>query len=286
MKINNKMKICVVGLGLIGGSYAMALTKKGYDVSAVTLEQSSVDYAVENGIIARGTTEVDPEIIGSSDIVIFALYPHVFTRWVKENQQYFKSGAVITDVTGVKGSVVYEIQDILREDVEFIAAHPMAGKEVYGVENSDDSIFREANYIVVPTDKNTAERIELCQSLGVELGFKDISVLAPDKHDEMIAFLSQLTHCIAVSLMCASDNPCLVHYTGDSFRDLTRIAKINDAMWSELFLENKDALLREMDRFRLSFDKLYDTIKNDDRNEMRAMMRISTGRRKYFDENK
>ena len=286
MKINNKMKICVVGLGLIGGSYAMALTKKGYDVSAITLEQSSVDYAVENGIIARGTTEVDPEIIGSSDIVIFALYPHVFTRWVKENQQYFKSGAVITDVTGVKGSVVYEIQDILRDDVEFIAAHPMAGKEVYGVENSDDSIFREANYIVVPTDKNTAERIELCQSLGEELGFKDISVLAPDKHDEMIAFLSQLTHCIAVSLMCASDNPCLVHYTGDSFRDLTRIAKINDAMWSELFLENKDALLREMDRFRLSFDKLYDTIKNDDRNEMRAMMRISTGRRKYFDENK
>ena len=276
----------MVGLGLIGGSYAMALTKKGYDVSAITLEQSSVDYAVENGIIARGTTEVDPEIIGSSDIVIFALYPHVFIRWVKENQQYFKSGSVITDVTGVKGSVVYEIQDILREDVEFIAAHPMAGKEVYGVENSDDSIFREANYIVVPTDKNTAERIELCQSLGVELGFKDISVLAPDKHDEMIAFLSQLTHCIAVSLMCASDNPCLVHYTGDSFRDLTRIAKINDAMWSELFLENKDALLREMDRFRISFDKLYDTIKNDDRNEMRAMMRISTGRRAYFDENK
>ena len=286
MKINNQMKICVVGLGLIGGSYAMALSKKGYDVSAVTLEQSSIDYAVENGIIKRGTTEVDPEMIGQADIVIFALYPHVFIKWVRENQQYFKRGAVITDVTGVKGSVVYEIQDMLRDDVEFIAAHPMAGKEVYGVENSDDAIFREANYIVVPTDKNTAERIELCQSLGKELGFRDISVLAPDKHDEMIAFLSQLTHCIAVSLMCASDNPCLVHYTGDSFRDLTRIAKINDAMWSELFLENKNALLREMERFRLSFDKLYNTIKNDDRDEMRAMMRISTGRRKYFDENR
>lgn len=286
MRINNQMKICVVGLGLIGGSYAMALSKKGYDVSAVTLEQSSIDYAVENGIIKRGTTEVDPEMIGQADIVIFALYPHVFIKWVRENQQYFKRGAVITDVTGVKGSVVYEIQDMLRDDVEFIAAHPMAGKEVYGVENSDDAIFREANYIVVPTDKNTAERIELCQSLGKELGFRDISVLAPDKHDEMIAFLSQLTHCIAVSLMCASDNPCLVHYTGDSFRDLTRIAKINDAMWSELFLENKNALLREMERFRLSFDKLYNTIKNDDRDEMRAMMRISTGRRKYFDENR
>ncbi len=286
MRITNEQKICVVGLGLIGGSYAMALSKKGYEVTAITREQSSIDYAVEKGIIKKGSTEVDPEIIGQADIVIFALYPHVFVEWIRENQQHFKSGSVITDVTGVKGSIVYEIQDMLREDVEFIAAHPMAGKEVYGVENSDDRIFSDANYIVVPTDKNTAERIELCQSLGEELGFRDISVLAPDKHDEMIAFLSQLTHCIAVSLMCASDNPCLVHYTGDSFRDLTRIAKINDAMWSELFLENKDALLREMDRFRLSFDKLYNTIKTDDRDEMRAMMRISTGRRAYFDGNK
>ncbi len=286
MRITNEQKVCVVGLGLIGGSYAMALSKKGYEVTAITREQSSIDFAVERGIIKKGSTEVDPEMIGNADIVIFALYPHVFVEWIRENQQYLKSGGVITDVTGVKGSIVYEIQDMLREDVEFIAAHPMAGKEVYGVENSDDRIFSDANYIVVPTDKNTAERIELCQSLGEELGFKDISVLAPDKHDEMIAFLSQLTHCIAVSLMCASDNPCLVHYTGDSFRDLTRIAKINDAMWSELFLENKDALLREMDRFRLSFDKLYNTIKTDDRDEMRAMMRISTGRRAYFDGNK
>ena len=285
MKINNKMKICIVGLGLIGGSYAMALTRKGYDVSAVTLEQSSIDYAVEKGIIARGTTEVDPKIIGEADIVIFALYPHVFTKWVKENQKCFKSGAVITDVTGVKGSVVYEIQSILREDVEFIAAHPMAGKEVYGVENSDDRIFHEANYIVVPTDKNTAERIELCQSLGEELGFKDISVLAPDKHDEMIAFLSQLTHCIAVSLMCASDNPCLVHYTGDSFRDLTRIAKINDAMWSELFMMNKEALLREMKLFEKKFASLRTMLEDGDVDGMREMMRQSTIRRAEFDKN-
>lgn len=286
MKLTKDKKICIVGLGLIGGSYAMALAKKGYYVSAITKDPKSIEFALEKGIIDKGSTEVDPEIIGEADIVVFALYPHVFVEWIRENQSLLKSGSVITDVTGVKGAIVYEIQDMLRDDVEFIAAHPMAGKEVYGVWNSDDKIFKEANYIVVPTDKNTAERIELCQSLGEELGFKDISVLAPDKHDEMIAFLSQLTHCIAVSLMCASDNPCLVHYTGDSFRDLTRIAKINDEMWSELFIDNKDALLREMDRFRLSFDKLYDTIKTDNVDEMRAMMRISTGRRAYFDENK
>ncbi len=286
MKLTNDKKVCIVGLGLIGGCYAMALSKKGYSVTAITKDEESIKYAMEKGMIVRGSTEVDGNIIGEADLVIFALYPHIFIKWVRENQHLFKSGCTITDVTGVKCSVVYEVQEILRDDVEFIAAHPMAGREVYGVWNSDDSIFKDANFIVVPTDKNTAEKIELCQSLGEELGFKDISVLSPEKHDEMIAFLSQLTHCIAVSLMCATDNPCLVHYTGDSFRDLTRIAKINDEMWSELFLENKDALLREMDRFRLSFDKLYDTIKTDNRDEMRAMMRISTGRRSYFDVNK
>ena len=172
---------------------------------------------------------------------------------------------------------------MLRKAVEFIAEHPMAGREVYGVENSDDRIFWGANYIVVPTEKNTEEAIELCCELGEVMGFYDVSVLSPEKHDEMIAFLSQLTHCIAVSLMCASDNPDLVRYTGDSFRDLTRIARINDEMWSELFLENKEALLLEMDRFKSSFDKMYKAVSEGDREGMREMMRLSTVRRGNFD---
>lgn len=190
---------------------------------------------------------------------------------------------MITDVTGVKCSIVYEIQSILRDDVEFIAAHPMAGREVYGVENSDDSIFLGANYIVVPTQKNTSEAIELCSSLGEILEFKTVTQLSPEKHDEMIAFLSQLTHCIAVSLMCANDSPGLEHYTGDSFRDLTRIARINDDMWSELFLSNREALLKEMESFMTSFNEMYDCIKNNERDRMREMMRCSTERRKRFD---
>ena len=214
--------------------------------------------------------------------MIFALYPHIFIKWVKENQQHFKSGAVLTDVTGVKGCVVDEIQGILRSDVEYIAAHPMAGKEVSGVENSDDAIFKGANYIVVPTEKNTQEAIELCSNLGELLGFAKVAVLSVEKHDKMIAFLSQLTHCIAISLMCSSDDPDLVQYTGDSFRDLTRIANINDEMWSELFLSNKDALLEQMDIYRETFDKLYNFINNDDRDGMRDMMQLSTKRRREF----
>ena len=186
-------------------------------------------------------------------------------------------------MTGVKSCIVYEIQEFLRKDVEFIAAHPMAGKEVYGVENADDRIFRKANYIVVPTSKNTSGAIELCRDLGKTLGFHDVSELSPEMHDEMIAYLSQLTHCIATTLMCCNDFRGLEHYTGDSFRDLTRIAKINDDMWSELFLLNREPLLREMDKFRRSFDELYTKLKNGDREGMREMMRTSTARRARFD---
>jgi len=283
MKIDVSKKILIVGLGLLGGSYGMALKRKGYHVSAITLEQKSIDYAIEHNIIDDGTTEIDSSLIASADVIVFALYPHIFIEWIKQNGHLINKGTVVTDVTGVKGCVVYEVQSLLPEGVEFIAAHPMAGREVFGVENSDDSIFKGANYIVVPTEKNTYSAIELCKSLGEELGFADVSVLPPERHDEMIAFLSQLTHCIAVSLMCASDDPNLERYTGDSFRDLTRIANINDEMWSELFLANRETLLRQMDSYQATFEKLYNCIKNGDREEMRSMMRISSERRRNFD---
>ena len=283
MKLIKKINILIVGLGLLGGSYARGLKKLGFTVNAITKDKISVDFALQNGIIDYGTTKIEPEIIGKADLVIFALYPHIFKEWIKENQQYFKSGAILTDVTGVKGCIVEDIQNMLRSDVEYIAAHPMAGKEVSGVENSDDAIFKGANYIVVPTEKNTDEAIELCKNLGELLGFKQVAILTVREHDKMIAFLSQLTHCIAVSLMCCNETPGLEAYTGDSFRDLTRIARINDEMWSELFLSNKNDLLEEMERFRTSFDELYEKIKNDDRDGMREMMRLSTERRKLFD---
>lgn len=283
MKLIKDINFLIVGLGLLGGSYAKGLKNIGFKVSAITKNQEDIEYAVNNNIIDYGSTEIDPEIIGEADVVIFALYPHIFIDWVKNNQQHFKSGAVITDVTGVKGSVVYAIQDILRGDVEFISAHPMAGKEISGVKNSDPAIFKGANYIVVPTEKNTESAIELCENIGKMLGFQRVSRLSVEEHDKMIAFLSQLTHCIAVSLMCCADTEGMEKYTGDSFRDLTRIARINDEMWSELFLNNKNDLLFQMERFRTSFDELYDKIKTSDREGMREMMRCSTVRRGLFD---
>ena len=282
-KIDKSKKFLIVGLGLLGGCYAMALKKKGYYVSAITKEQDDIDYAISQGIIDCGSTDVDKELIENADIIVFALYPHTFIEWIKTYGNLIKEGTILTDVTGVKGCIVYEIQSLLKPDVEFIAAHPMAGREVSGVRNSDDSIFKDANYIVVPTDKNTFGAIELCKELGEILGFARVSVLNPEKHDEMIAFLSQLTHCIAVSLMCANDNPGLVFYTGDSFRDLTRIAKINENMWTELFLMNKNQLLSQMDLFLKQFKELRDALAKEDEELIKDIMRLSTERRKYFD---
>ena len=278
----SKSNILIVGLGLMGGSYARALKRLGYHVSAIDTRPESIEFALAHGLIDRGTTEADPALIGGADAVIFALYPTVFKEWIAAHQDALKPGAMLTDVTGVKSCVVYDVQAMLRPDVEFIAAHPMAGREVYGVENSDDRIFRGANYIVTPTDANTPEAIAWCESLGRLLGFARISTLSPEAHDEMIGFVSQLTHCIAVALMTCNDNRHLVDYTGDSFRDLTRIARINDAMWSELFLLNREALLGQMDCFLAEFTALREMLAAGDREGLREKMRLSTERRAYF----
>lgn len=283
MKLTNNTRVLIVGLGLIGGSYAKALTKKGYRVTAITRSPETIDYALKNNIIAAGASQVDANLVQEADLVVFALYPQVFKDWLQEYQQLLKPGTILTDVTGVKGSIVYDIQALLRPDVEFIAAHPMAGREVYGVENSDETIFQKANYIVTPTQKNTEAAITLCEQLGWELGFARVSRLSPEQHDDMIGFLSQLTHCIAISLMNCNDTSGMEAYTGDSFRDLTRIARINDRMWSELFLCNREQLLKHMDAFSESFAAFRAMLQEGDGEGMREQMRRSTARRALFD---
>lgn len=288
--ITKDTKILIAGLGLIGGGYARGLTKKGYSVYAVNRSKKAIDFALNEGIIQKGASEEDEELfhelLGQADIIVIAVYPAIFIEWVKKNSQYFKKGAIVTDVTGVKSCIVYDVQDILGNKVEFIASHPMAGRELSGVENSDDGVFKGANYIVVPTEKNTQEAIDTCMELGHLLDFGRFSVLSPSQHDEIIAFVSQLTHCIAISLMNCSENPELVNYVGDSFRDLTRIARINENMWTELFLLNKSSLLKQMDNFIEEMQDLRAKLSNEDSDALKEKMVISTNRRALFDKKK
>lgn len=283
MKFDKDTKILIVGLGLIGGSYAEALSSGGYEVGAIDCNADSITFALEKGWISSGRADTDGEYIGKFDLIVFALYPHIFIDWIKQNQRFIRPGALLTDVTGVKCSVVYEVQKLLRSDLEFIGAHPMAGREVSGVRNAKKEIFTDANYIVTPTESNTLEAIAACKALGRAIGFKNISTLTPEKHDEIVGFLSHLTHCIAVALMISKESEHMCEYTGDSFRDLTRIAKINDVMWSELFMLNKTELLAQMKLFEAAFDRLRISIEQDDTEALREMMRLSAKRREYFD---
>ena len=283
MIFTKNTKILIIGLGVIGGSYASALTQKGYTVKCITKEKKDIDFALNRGIISYGTTETDANLIADAELIIFALYPTVFIKWIKENQSLISPGTLITDVSGVKSGVLREVRAILRNDIEFVSTHPMAGRERSGVEFSDASVFKGANYIITPVEENKTWAIDVCKKLGEELGFAKISLITPEKHDEMIAFLSQLTHCIAVSLMNCNDTPELERYTGDSFRDLTRIAKINEKMWAELFLMNKDHLITQMDSFIEEFNNFKNMIKTDDTEGLMSKMKASTQKRALFD---
>lgn len=280
--ISKDTTFVIVGLGLLGGSYAKGLKEAGYRVYGIARRQETIDYALNHRLIDDGS--IEPEaFLDQADVVIFGLYPHIMIDWIKEHQYAFRPHTLLTDVSGVKVNVADTIQSFLRDDVEFIAAHPMAGRETSGIEYANTEMFKDANYIIVPTEKNSEEAVAASRQIAEILQFHHIATLSMQEHDEMIGFLSQLTHVIAVSLMNTHDNSHLVEYTGDSFRDLTRIAKINETMWTELFLLNKKILLHEIDAFANELKHFRDTLENEDTEEMKRLFIQSTQRRKKFD---
>ena len=277
--ISADFKITIVGLGLLGGSYASGLAKKGYKVKAIDINQEYLEHALANKWIVEGSD--DPSLVSDADLVIFCLYPNTLVKWLNSYQNLLKPNALLTDVTGVKRSIMSKINGFLRTDVKFIYSHPMAGKEVSGALYSDSNIFKSANFIVI--NDEDIQAMQTIKDLATILEFKNIVELDAKSHDEMIAFVSQLTHVIAVCLMNVSDNTHLKDYTGESFRDLTRIAKINENLWYELFMQNKDMLLKEIDAFTRQLDHFKEVIINDDEEEMKRLFRQSSMRRKEFD---
>ena len=281
--LDKTKRYLVVGLGLLGGKYALELTKAGFHVDGINRSEGHLQYALDHGYIASGKTHDFEDLVQQADHIIFGLYPTALLEWFKTYGPLLKPGCIFTDVSGVKTGLVEPVQAMCPAGVEFIASHPMAGRETSGVAHSAEVNFAPANFIITPTEKNTPEAIEWCRTLARTLGFARISVLSPAEHDHMIGYVSQLCHAIAVSLMCASDNTELAKYTGDSFRDLTRIARINDKMWAELFLWNKDNLISEIDMFSDALATMRQKLVDDDREGLEKMFRLSTERRKAFD---
>lgn len=280
--IERNSNILIVGLGLMGGSYAQRLSDIGYNIYAIDINKDSIEAAKKENVILNND-EDDITLMKKCQIIICCLYPSDTANWIINNQHYFNENTIISDISGVKANVVDKIQENLRSDLEFISMHPMAGRESKGFENRDTNIFLPANMIIVPTDKNTKKGIDFAYDLSILLRFKNIEVLSVEEHDKMIGYLSQLPHALAVALINCHDSSHLHKYTGDSFRDLTRIAKINETLWSELFFENKENLVPLIDGFINELSKLKECVVNEDEDKLKAMFIESTNRRKAFD---
>lgn len=261
-KTQTDFKIAIIGLGLIGGSMAYRLCGFnggkviGYDTNAAICKS-----AAERGAVADIAQNVGSAIDGA-DLVIIATYPDSVAKIVKQNSDKFKKGAVITDICGVKSRISKEICSAVPDGVFYVGSHPMAGKEVEGFDNAEPTLFDGCGFIIVPTEKSDDKSIELVSSMARHLGAARIAVNTPEDHDSIIAYTSDLMH-ISASALCLDFNENMnLAYTAGAFRDCTRIAMINPKLWTELFLENAEHIVTEIDRFSASLNKFRDAIAN------------------------
>ncbi len=275
------MVITVVGLGVIGGSFVKALKGLGYEVYGVDVDEETLMKAKNEGCIIEGYQD-GHEIIKRTDLTIISLYPSLIVDFVRDHE--FKKGSIITDVLGVKSFFIDQILEFLDPEVELISGHPMAGREKKGYDYASAEVFKNANYIITPHSRNTPQAIALLEILVRQLGFRNVQQVNIHEHDQIISFTSQLPHVLAVSLMNA--DPQIFDtgkFIGDSFRDLTRIANINEDLWYELFSKNKDNLLESIEDFERELDKMKDTIENDDEEGMKNLFRKATERRAHLE---
>ncbi len=275
------MKILIVGLGLMGGSYALGLSSKGHTVYGVDTNVESIEYAKTNKFIVDGDTTPE-KYIPLVDLIVIGLYPSAILDFLNKYKDLYNENQIITDLCGVKTSFVYDAQKIDMKS-EYISHHPMAGREKSGIMYANTLMFKKANFLICPTEKNTHKAVKVIESLGRDLEFGRISVMDPKKHDSMIAYTSQLTHAIAVGLVNSDHDTDTVNYIGDSYRDLTRIAAINEVLWSDLFFQNKDILLSKIDDFLAQMELIRTSLINDDKDSLKKIFINSTKHRKEME---
>jgi prephenate dehydrogenase len=274
------MNIGIVGLGLIGGTYAKSLRKYPYHITGIDISEETLHYALENNIIDVGTS-TPKDVLSSLDIIFLCLYPDAAVKFVKENLNNFKKDVIISDVVGVKRMMVNKLDMYYDFDIEFVFAHPIAGREKIGIKFSDEAIFHNSNFVITPTKQNTDEALNLIETLAHQMGFKNVTRLTDSEHDNIIGFTSQLTHAIALALVNSDNQEFDTKlFIGDSYKDLTRIAKFNHQLWSELFLNNKDYLVKHIQKFENQLDILKEALKYKDKDAIEQLMIESTKRRR------
>lgn len=278
----SSMEMTVVGLGLIGGSFAMALHQlHPKAIWAVDIDANILDQAEKDGVITQGFT--DAEIpLQRSDVVIIAAYPDQSVTFIKNNLAHFKSGAIITDVAGIKEKLVQEINGCLRSDLSYVGGHPLAGKESGGYSNASAAIFQGANYLLTPVAETRPDSLAVIEKMLLRLGFRTPLQMSPAKHDTVIALTSQLPHVIAAALMNSGDTEDTGSLVGGSFRDATRVARMNPELWSELLLENKKNILVQIDEFIENVQHIRSAIADNNQEQLSGMLKEAGQRRERF----
>lgn len=275
------MIITVVGLGVVGGSFVKALKGLGHQVYGIDIDKGTLQKAKDEGYIIEGYQNGD-KIISKSDLTIICLYPSLVLDFIKDNQ--FKKGSIITDAVGIKSYFLQEAMNIIDPEVEFVSGHPMAGREKKGFEYASKEVFKNANYILIEHPINKKENIIFMEKFVSTLGFKSVKIMSPQAHDEIISFTSQLPHAIAVALI-NSDNEKYDtgKYIGDSYRDLTRIANINEDLWSELFFRNSENLLNSIVTFEAQLNLIKQALVENDEQSMKELFIKSSQRRERLE---
>ena len=274
--------VTIIGLGVVGGSYAGALSAAGYTVYGVARTLDTIAKAKERGMIADGGTDAAP-FAAKSDVVVIALYPGQVAPYLRALAPHLRPGTVVTDVAGIKSLIQKEVEEALPEGVEFVFAHPMAGREKRGIDYADPAVLRGANFILVRGANTSQSAMETVRKLAEDMGFGRIVEVSAQRHDEIIGFVSQLPHAIAVALVNSDEESAETeNFIGDSFRDLTRIASINETLWSELFLGNRDNLIRSIDDFTRQLNAIRDALAAGDKDALEALFKSSTERRNRY----
>lgn len=278
--------ITIVGLGVVGGSYAIALSKKGYTVYGVNRSTQSIEDALAAGAIKDGGNTPE-KFFPLSDVIIIALYPNQIVDYLKQYGKYIKKGCLISDVAGIKSRFVSQINEQVPDGCEFLFCHPMAGREKRGFKYADDKVLQGANFLIVSAPDTTQSAIERMSKIITDIGFGKIRITDVETHDKMIAYTSQLPHAIAVSLINSDDeNNDTASYIGDSYRDLTRIANINEDLWSELFLGNKDNLIATITCFEKQLAGIKQALIDGDEESLKCAFIKSSERRLALEKKK
>ena len=277
------LTFAIVGLGLIGGSYAKALRNLrvrkilGMDIS------HGIARACLNANMIDEVVAEDGRNLKEADVIICSVYPEAVMSFVRQNVQNFSEGMLMTDATGVKGTMPREIQELLPEGCEFISGHPMAGRQGSGLGMSDAAIFNNSNYIIVPTEKNTPEAVSWLEEFAKALGCARSVKVSMEDHDKIIAYTSDLPHITAVALVnSASYNKNTQYFIAGGFRDATRVADINPDLWSDLFLSNRDNVIAEIENYQSQLERWKKAIVESDREALKEIMREAGPRRRML----